>query len=114
MNTIAQVGTSVRFNCSSHLNESIYWSTVPFGSQNTTDVYLGDDELLNGYRTSGRYSVIEDHSQRRYDLVIENVTKSDAGIYICTDHLGLGKKLNAELVVTGLKYHNLFTPESSW
>lgn len=108
--TIAKVGTSVRFNCTSHLNVSIYWSTVPFGSQNTNEIYLGEEgKLLNGYGASGRFSVIEDRSKRRYDLAIQNVTKSDAGNYICTDQLGLGMKAYAKLVVTGKKCHHLFT-----
>src|SRR6218665_4188319 len=73
--TISQVGASVRFNCSSHLNESIYWSRTPVGSQNTYEIYVDDDgERPDGYPTPGKYSVIKDPSQRRYDLVIVNVS----------------------------------------
>lgn|SRR6218665_1170012 len=98
---IAKVGTGARLNCTTVHNEAVYWTTRPYGSTSTNDIYIGDIFLLDDYGTSGRFSVEINITLGRYDLVIKDVKQSDGGAYICTDERGLGKKTPAELIVWG-------------
>lgn len=98
---IAQVGTFARFNCTTVHNEPVYWITRPYGSKAINDIYIGETYLLDDYGTSGRFSVEVNNTLRRYDLLIKDVKQTDAGVYVCIDERGLGKKANAELIVWG-------------
>lgn len=98
---MSQVGTGARLNCSTVHNEPVHWTTKPFGSMVTNDIYIGELLLLGDYGTSERFSVEVNSTQRRYDLVIHDIKQSDGGVYSCIDERGFGKKDRAELIVWG-------------
>ena len=65
------------------------------------DVYMGVGGFVNGFAKSGRYSVDQDDSTGRYDLLIRNVEPADAGKFVCVSNAGLGRQRSAEITVIG-------------
>jgi len=98
---VAQVGTVARFNCTSTNEEPVDWRTIPYGSVAENHISIGEHLMVNDYGTSGRFSVKNDSTRTRYDLVINDTKQSDAGVYICIAERGSGNKSSAELVVWG-------------
>ena len=82
------------------------------GTTADDDVYMGVLGFVNGFAKSGRYSINQDNSTGRYDLLIRNVEPADAGKFVCVSNGGMGKLRSAELTVIGtvnfLRFTNLY------
>ena len=79
---ISRVGGVARLNCSSTNGDSVEWKRIlPKESPITLGFIYVDSYLLGTYEGGGRHNVSLDPQTGAYDLVITNVTESDAGIY---------------------------------
>ena len=95
---VAQEGDTVQFVCRPDESYLVNWAVTPVQDSLPTDVFYHG--ALDG-AFSARHRV-----HRRIDglfqLVIRDVTKSDAGKYTCLDHEGSGpERASAQLIVLG-------------
>ena len=98
---VARVGGVARLNCSATTGGSVEWKRrLP---KQFSYIYV-HPWLHKPYDTGGRHNVSLDPLTGACDLVIKNVTESDAGKYICTETIGR-KESHVELIVLlGMSY----------
>src|SRR6218665_2626833 len=100
VNTLSVVGQAARLNCSTDLNQPVYWARILTGSRMQQWLYYGKNGF-NGNNADGRFTIDKDETTGRYDIVIADVQPKDAGQYVCADNSGIGTKASAELVISG-------------
>ena len=92
-NTVAKVGDTAYFNCSTNLSSSdINWR---HGSKY---IYSGDF-IIEPYDV--RFEIDRNASDGSYNLVIHSVEPDDAGEYICIEVKAQATRRSARLIVLG-------------
>ena len=75
------VGPSLRLHCSVNYPDPVIWRHEHVGTGDPNYVYHHDYGLRGQYKSGGRHSITNGTN----DLVITNVTDSDAGKYTCEE-----------------------------
>lgn len=86
--------------CTDIVEKTIFWKHKPVGSANANDIY-DSNGFVNGFLSSGRFSMPPGSSRGCHSLTTTNVRLEDGGTYICTDAEGLGQMMGWELVILG-------------
>jgi len=94
---MAVVGETITLPCRTTLTTPVDWSFVPLGSRPGSFVCSAGN-ILNGY---SRRMTLDRSAAGDFSLVVHNVTREDAGLYICTEDAGLGLKHRIRLTVQG-------------
>ena len=93
----AVVGETITLPCRTTLTSPVDWYFVPSGNQSGSFVCSAGN-ILNGYT---RRMTLDRSAAGDFSLVIRNVNRQDAGLYICTEDAGLGLKHRIRLTVQG-------------
>lgn len=98
----------VRFNCSVDSGSSVDWQFQKISDDRRVNIFIGNARGMggrksDGYRSQTKFHIQMDIPSGRYDLIIDNITKTDEGFYSCTDVSNPDSFTNWRLNVLGSK-----------
>ena len=101
----AVVGGGVALPCWTHLTTPVDWYYLPSENAERGWFLCSAGNLVSGY--SGRFT-LDRSDPGDFSLIIHNVTREDAGVYICREDIGLGTEHRVTLTVHGkIAFQNL-------
>ena len=101
----ACVGQTITLPCRPHVEKDVDWNYWATATSSHYRVYSNGliYRRFNESISRGRFAVVKSVGGD-YNLVISNVSTSDAGRYTCVEDMGSGAEHVAELNVTGKLY----------
>jgi len=96
----AYVGQTVVLQCQPKVKDDVDWKYRAATENSVEDYIYLHGVMFESFRDNVRFSVSksDDHD---YDLIIRNVSISDAGQYVCIEEKGIGERHIYDLNVTG-------------